>query len=92
MIEETAKGMDDDSRTWKTQLNAIFIRNAFGHRITNENILVPITNELELGEILECSKLPTHIASHFNAAIEKLSDRTAPDYRNSIKEAISGVE
>jgi hypothetical protein len=32
------------------------------------------------------------VATHIATALKHLSDRRSPDYRNSIKEAISGVE
>ena len=32
------------------------------------------------------------VRSHLNRAIELLSDRTSPDYRNAIKQSISAIE
>ena len=32
------------------------------------------------------------VSTHIRLALEKLSDRSKPDYRNSIKESISAVE
>ena len=32
------------------------------------------------------------VAIHLNSALEKLSDKESPDYRNAIKESISAVE
>jgi len=44
----------------------------------------------EIQEALEASSDP--VTTHIRRALELLSDRNAPDYRNSIKESISAVE
>jgi len=62
------------------------------------NKIVPISNELELNDIEEVLKATSQLTSskganiHLQRAIDKLSDRKNPDYRNSIKESISAVE
>ncbi|PWL32953.1 MAG: hypothetical protein DCO96_00960 [Fluviicola sp. XM-24bin1] len=68
-----------------------------GYRLLNGQI-VPISNEFELSEIDE-SLIKTQALSsysgvnlHLNSVIQKLSDRSNPDYRNSIKESILAVE
>jgi hypothetical protein len=58
--------------------------------------ITEITSEVEIGEIEEAlaaaaGTLPG-VQTHLRAALEHLSDRTTPDYRNSIKESISAVE
>jgi len=56
-------------------------------------LITRITEEHEVAEIeqaLESSNGPVH--KHIRRSLELLSDRKAPDYRNSIKEAISAVE
>ena len=58
----------------------------------NGKILVPFTSELELSEIKEASNTSKLYAQHLDQALNLLSDRKAPDYRNSIKESISAVE
>lgn len=72
-------------------LNIVFEKHVFWYRFAS-GIIVPITNELELREITETGTLSDHVANHFKLAIEKLSDKTSPDYRNAIKEAMSWVE
>jgi len=64
------------------------------YRFVNK-ILTPITSESEIESIetaiKDTNKLK-HINIHIQEALVKLSDRTQPDYRNSIKESISAVE
>jgi hypothetical protein len=62
-----------------------------------DNKLVKINSEEEIQEIESAlissrdNKLKgVHI--HLKNALEKLSDRKSPDYRNSIKESISAIE
>lgn len=58
-----------------------------------EKSVVEMTNELEIKSIedgLQDAEAPARI--HLKAALRMLSDRQAPDYRNSVKEAISAVE
>lgn len=57
--------------------------------------LVPITNEQELASIDEAITAANDLSavqSHLRAALTLLADKKSPDYRNSIKEAISAVE
>ncbi|MFT4961767.1 MAG: hypothetical protein ACI92Z_002861 [Paracoccaceae bacterium] len=56
--------------------------------------LTPITNEIELAEIEAAQNQisSVSVSSHINAAVELYSNREKPNYRNSIKEAISAVE
>jgi len=69
---------------------------ASGYRFVGDRI-VPITDDIELSEI-ELGLRGTEEAqlaganTHLDAALGLLSDRLAPDYRNSIKESISAVE
>lgn len=61
------------------------------------NQLAPITNELELGAIEDAVSAAGRgkfkgVQAHLEQALALMSDRKAPDYRNSIKESISAVE
>ena len=61
------------------------------------NDLSPITNETEIAEIETAMKEAgtrrlRGVQAHLESALDKLSDRKRPDYRNSIKESISAVE
>lgn len=69
-------------------------REMAGYRVVNECI-VQITSEEEIKEIEEALKNtsiwePVNI--HLRTSIEYFSNRENPDFRNSIKEAISAVE
>ena len=58
-----------------------------GNRITQ------ITSESEISEVEEALKNPIRaVKAHLERALELLSDKEHPDYRNSIKESISAVE
>lgn len=63
-----------------------------------DGVLSPITNATEIQEIeisLSTTERFTPLKNcniHLKDALDKLSDRNNPDYRNSIKEAISAVE
>jgi hypothetical protein len=65
-----------------------------GYRIVNERI-VQITSEEEIQEI-EAAIIGTDnwqsVNTHLRTSLDLLADRKNPDYRNSIKESISGVE
>ena len=73
--------------------NREFDKNKCNYRFI-DNVLSPITNEIEINEIeqtLKYSHLP-NVNMHIKSAIRLLSDRENPEYRNSIKESISAVE
>jgi hypothetical protein len=54
-----------------------------------------ITSDEEIGEIeqaLDAPKGLKPVRTHLRRALELMSDRESPDYRNSVKESISAVE
>jgi len=64
------------------------------YRIVNNNI-VQINSEQEIEEVSNAIVLTDKMSSvniHLKTALNMLSDRKTPDYRNSIKESISAVE
>jgi hypothetical protein len=72
--------------------NHLLEREVSAYRFVN-GLITRITEEHEVAEIeqaLEASNGPVH--KHIRRSLELLSDKNAPDYRNSIKEAISAVE
>lgn len=79
--------------------NKILEREFAGYRFI-EHIIVPISNEIEVNEIKDAISKQSgtftnkykNIQLHLKHAVEKLSDKKSPDYRNSIKESISAVE
>jgi hypothetical protein len=54
--------------------------------------IVEVTDQTEITSIEEVLKGPKAVRIHFERALALLSDRRMPDFRNSIKESISGVE
>lgn len=74
--------------------NSILERELSAYRFV-EGKITPITSELEISEIekaLDTSDSLKTVKTHLKRALELLSDRESPDYRNSIKESISAVE
>jgi len=80
---------------FKIIVNKILEKESSGYRIVN-NIIAPITNEIEIKEIQEALNVEFSIFKpvniQLNMALKKMSDRDNPDYRNSIKESISAIE
>lgn len=74
-------------------INAILDRELSGYRFVN-GVITDITGPQEI-EMLESAfadnDFPT-VNAHLQRALELLSNRDRPDYRNSIKESISAVE
>jgi len=74
--------------------NSILERELSGYRFIGTKI-APITSEEEITEIAEALESPKSlkpVTAHLSSALDFLSDRKSPDYRNSIKESISAVE
>ncbi len=72
--------------------NGLLEREGSAYRFVNR-LVTKITDETEIAEIdaaLEIARGP--VRTHLYRALELLSDKKSPDYRNSIKESISGVE
>lgn len=72
--------------------NAVLEKEMSAYRFVN-GVITRITEQQEIEEIevaLERARGPVH--THLQRALELLSNREAPDYRNSIKESISAVE
>jgi hypothetical protein len=79
---------------FSAECNNTLIRESAGYRIIN-NSIVQITSEEEIVEIEEAINSSSNFNSveiHLKTALDYLSDREKPDYRNSIKESISAVE
>jgi len=58
-------------------------------------LVIEITGEEEISSIekaLEDTSNISSVRTHLKRALELMTDRKSPDYRNSIKESISGVE
>jgi hypothetical protein len=84
---------EHEDRWLAEQLNAVLERELSGYRIVDGKA-VGITDEQEV-QMLEKALGDTEhegVTAHLRRALELLSDRKNPDYRNSIKESISAVE
>lgn len=95
-IEFVVNNYGDSSvnMSFTAECNKILEREKSGYRFIN-NQIAPITNAIEISSIQQVLTLPNTLStvkSHISRATDLLSDRTSPDYRNSIKEAISGLE
>ena len=93
-IEFIAKNYpkDDVNAKFKKLCNHYLKRENSGYRFIKSNI-TPITDKTEIAAIEEASKIEVgSVREHLSAALNKLSDRSNPDYRNSIKESILAVE
>jgi len=74
--------------------NLVLERELSGYRFIDKSI-VPISSEEEINSIesaLENTSSLKGANVHLRTSLDLLSDRKSPDYRNSIKEAISAVE
>jgi len=84
---------------FREQCNKILEREFSGYRFIEDKI-VAISNQTEMEEVNEALKVGVGIFHspykgvnvHLQKALDKLSDKKNPDYRNSIKESISAVE
>lgn len=73
-------------------VNTVLQREMSGYRFVGSKI-APITEKAEIAEVEEAAKhYESPVRTHLSRAIELVSDRKAPDYRNSIKESVSAVE
>lgn len=58
-----------------------------------DNRIAKVTSKIEIDEIEKSLKTPfSSVNAHMETALCLMTDRKSPDYRNSIKESISGVE
>lgn len=76
------------------ECNEALKREMAGYRLVDENI-VQITAEeeiLEIEDAINNSGTWKPVNTHLRTAIEYFSNRENPDFRNSVKEAISAVE
>lgn len=96
-IEFTAVSLDRHSSLhFIRECNAVLERELSGYRFIGRR-LAPITSKEEVSTIKEAQRLTTKsylesVSFHLQASLENLSDRTNPDYRTAVKEAISAVE
>jgi hypothetical protein len=95
-IEFIAKNYPDETANalFRDDCNFILEREVSAYRFVGDTIS-PITSEEEI-DVIEQATQPSDslrpVAIHLQKALDFLADRKSPDYRNSIKESISGVE
>ncbi|MFW3176906.1 hypothetical protein EX530_20200 [Xanthomonas phaseoli] len=85
---------EDMSKALASMTNHVLEEHLSGYRLI-EGQIAPITSEDEISSIesaIDNPALNSGARAHLRSALEKLSDRAAPDHRNSIKESISAVE
>jgi hypothetical protein len=85
-----------DTNSFKNACNSVLEKELSGYRFIGDEI-APITNKIEVNEVEQALEMSGErgldgVRKHLESALEKLSDRKNPDYRNSIKESISAVE
>lgn len=84
----------DTAIRFRGAVNRVLERERSGYRFVG-NVLSPITNVEEVREIelaaAQTGEFDT-VGEHIRTAIQLFSDRKEPDFRNSVKEAISAVE
>lgn len=72
--------------------NNLFEREMSAYRFV-DGVITKITEEHEIQAIQNAlDRNPGPVSTHIRRALELLSDRETPDYRNSIKESISAIE
>jgi hypothetical protein len=90
------EGVPFNKHNFMEACNFVLKRELSGYRFVNEQ-LAPITNEGEILEIEKAFQTTSEkgleaVKIHLGEALNKLSDKKSPDYRNSIKESISALE
>jgi hypothetical protein len=81
-----------DAANVRDLVNTILEREVSAYRFVGESI-AEITSRTEIDEVENAQKAAGPGARfHLERAVELLADRTNPDYRNAVKEAISAVE
>lgn len=76
-----------------TPINIILERELAGYRLISGSF-VPVTDKQEIDAIRQATEAGPFagVEAHLRSAIDHLSRKQDPDYRNSIKESISAVE
>jgi hypothetical protein len=92
IVSGLAKWLPDACVRLVTECNRVMEQERSGYRFAGHT-LTPVTDNTELGAVVEATQTPIEaVNQHMVRAAELLGDRRKPDYRNSIKESISGVE
>jgi hypothetical protein len=90
-ISENDKNFERNKK-FKVDCNKIMERECLGYRFI-DNLITPITSKEQIVEIENAILHSTNeVQIHLEQSLKLLSKREDPDFRNSIKEAISAVE
>lgn len=94
LIEHVSHVFDLDD--FVAVINRVLEQEFSGYRIIS-SLVTPITNQSEIDSIdesIESTSISKEngVKLHLEAAMKMLSNKSSPDYRNSIKESISAVE
>jgi hypothetical protein len=93
-VEFVADNYRDDqfTRSFQEACNEVLQREVSAYRFV-DGLVAPVTDHEQLDEIERAlQRAARPVQTHLRRALELLSDRQAPDYRNSIKKSISAVE
>jgi hypothetical protein len=84
--------VEPENKEFMAYCNNILEREMSAYRFVG-GAIAPITSEEEISAINDAMTVKiSPVRAHLNSALEKLTDRKNPDYRNAIKESISAVE
>src|SRR5271169_2566416 len=87
-------GFSSSRQSFIDSVNVMLKEELSGYRFVS-GLIVQITSEEEIAAIEQALALPDSlkpVKEHLGRSLALLSNRKAPDYRNSIKESISAVE
>ena len=94
-IEATGEhGPEGTATDFRAGVNAVLQADNSAYRFVGTQI-AEITAPVEVESIeaaLRATSTLSGVNRHLQVALERLTDRTAPDFRNSIKESVSAVE
>ena len=89
IANDQSKLLSEDARKW---INNTLEEHNAAYRFVGTEI-VEITDENEIHAIeVALATADSPVRTHLDTALRMLSDKEAPDYRNSVKESISAVE
>lgn len=86
--------IDEINYTFIKNCNKAFERELSAYRFIDK-LITPITSEVEIESIekaLDNSTIYSGVYEHLKTSLDLLSNKTMPNYRNSIKESVSAVE
>jgi len=93
-IIDYGASQDQDDEKFVKYCNAALAEELSAYRFVDKKI-IEVTSDIEIAEIegaLKATESVKPVHTHLNEALALLSKKPTPDYRNSIKEAISAVE